>query len=69
MSKGLTLDFDTADRITVLCLKDHLHYLKQEVSNYVENKQWMHPADLEESTTKLIPALETVLKYFGEDQR
>lgn len=68
MSKGLTLDFETADRITVLSLRDHLNYLKQEVKDHVENGSWMHPEDFEQSVTKLIPALETILKYFGEDQ-
>lgn len=68
MSKGLTIDFETADRITVLSLKDHLNYLKQEVKDHVENGNWMHPEDFEQSVTKLIPALETVLKYYGEDQ-
>ena len=67
MSKGLTIDFETADRITVLSLKDHLNYLKQEVKDYVENGKWMHPGDFEQSVTKLIPALETIIKYYGED--
>lgn len=67
MSKGLTLDFETADRITVLSLRDHLNYLKQEVKDHVENGQWMHSEDFELSVTKIIPALETILRYYGED--
>lgn len=69
MSKGLTLDFETADRITVISLRDHLNYLKQEVKDHIENGQWMHPEDFELSVTKIIPALETILRYYGEDQR
>ena len=34
MSPGLTLDYETADKITLLNLQDQLHYLLEEVREY-----------------------------------
>jgi hypothetical protein len=65
MSKGLEIDFETADRITLLSLKDHLAYLKEEVRLHVEEGQWLHPEDYHKSMTQLIPALETIIDYYG----
>lgn len=65
MNKGLTIDFETADRITVCSLKDQLGYLKEEVRLHVEEGKYLHPEDYHESMTKLIPALETLIKYYG----
>ncbi len=65
MSKGLTIDFETADRITLLVLQDSLKYLKQEVNDHVHKGSYMHPEDYHKSMTEYIPALETLIKYFG----
>lgn len=65
MGRGLELDFETADRITLLTLKDQLRYLKEEVRLHVEEGQYLHPEDYHESMTKLIPSLEIIVKYFG----
>lgn len=62
---GLEIDFETADRIAVLVLKDHLKYLKEEVRANDEDGSYMHPEDYQLSVTKYIPALETLIKYFG----
>jgi hypothetical protein len=62
---GLTIDFETADRITVLSLKDQLSYLREEVRLHVEEGQYMHPEDYHMSMTKLIPALELLIPYYG----
>lgn len=32
MSKGLKIDMETADRITVLCLKDSFDYMQTEIA-------------------------------------
>jgi hypothetical protein len=32
MTKGLTIDVETADRITVLCLKDSFDYMQTEIA-------------------------------------
>lgn len=65
MSKGLELDYETADRIALLSLKDHLAYLKEEVRLHVEEGQWLHPEDYHKSMTQLIPSLETLIDYYG----
>ena len=65
MGIGLEIDFETADRITVCSLKSQLSYLKEEVRLHVEEGQYLHPEDYHESMTKLIPALETLIKYYG----
>ena len=62
---GITLDFETADRITLATLKSQLSYLKEEVRLHVEEGQYMHPEDYHDSMTRLIPALELLVPYFG----
>lgn len=63
--RGLMLDYDTADRIALCVMQDQLKYLKEDVRLHVEEGQYMHPEDYHESMTKLIPSLETLIKYFG----
>jgi hypothetical protein len=63
MSKGITLDFDTADRITVLVLQDQLKYLRKELEDYKEGK-WLHPEDVV-NNAKIIAALELLIPYYG----
>ena len=65
MGKGLVIDFETVDRITLLTMKDQLGYLKEEIRLHVEEGHYMHPEDYHDSMTKLIPALETLIRYFG----
>lgn len=65
MGRGLEIDFETADRITVLVLKDQRRYLLDEVIQHEKNGKYMHPEDYHESKTKLIPALDTLIKYWG----
>jgi len=63
MSKGITLDFDTADRITLLVLHDQLKYLRKELEDYKEGK-WLHPEDVV-NNAKIIAALELLIPYYG----
>lgn len=65
MSRGLEIDFETADRITVCTLKDQLRYLKEEIRLHVEEGAYLHPEDYHNSMVQLIPALETLIVYFG----
>ena len=65
MSVGLTIPYDVADRITLSCLQDQLKYLQEEVRSHVEDGGYMHPEDYHTSMTKLIPALETLIPYYG----
>jgi hypothetical protein len=63
MSKGLTLDYDIADKITLLTLQDHLKYLRKELDDYKEG-EWLHPEDVA-NNIKLISALELLIPYYG----
>jgi len=63
MSRGITLDFDTADRITLLVLQDQLKYLRKELEDYKEGK-WLHPEDVV-NNAKIIAALELLIPYYG----
>ena len=76
MSKRIgpvTLDGDTADRITVLTLKEQRAYLKKELSEWKKNPRteanpdgvWMHPEDVGKNQI-LKHHLDAVLAYFGE---
>jgi hypothetical protein len=63
MSAGLSIDFDTADRITLLVLKDQLKYLRKELKDFKEGK-WLHSEDVT-NNIKLIAALELLIPYYG----
>ena len=64
MSKGkLELDFETADRITVLSLKDQRQYLKKELADYKKG-QYLHPEDVV-GNQKLIEAMDLIIKHYG----
>ena len=62
---GITLDYETADRITLLSLKDHLEYLEGEIKDHEENGHYMHPEDYHSSKVNLIPALKVLVDYYG----
>lgn len=64
-SNGLRLPFEIADAITVECMKEQLSYLKEEIRLHVEEGKYLHPEDYHNSTTKYIPALETLIPYYG----
>jgi hypothetical protein len=67
----ITLDGDTADRITLLTLKEHRGYLKKELSEWKKNPRtddnpggyWLHPEDVS-INIRVIEALNTVIKQF-----
>jgi hypothetical protein len=67
----ITLDGDTADRITLLTLKEHRGYLKKELSEWKKNPKtddnpggyWLHPEDVS-NHIRVIEAMNTVIKQF-----
>jgi len=69
----ITLDGDTADRITVLTLKEQRGYLKKELKEWKKNPRteanpdgvWLHPDDVSANEI-MIHHLDAVIKYFGE---
>jgi len=63
MSKKLEIDYETAERITLLSLKDHQAYLKKELKDFKKGA-YLHPEDVCDNTL-LIEALNRVIKYYG----
>ena len=63
MSTGLEIDYETADRITLLDLQSQLKYLRKELEDYEDGK-WLHPEDVTKNI-KLIAALELLIPYYG----
>lgn len=66
MNRGLTIDFETADRITICCLKEQLEYLQTE-QDEIESmdavpgyKQADYFANRE-----IMTALKKVIEYYG----
>jgi len=65
MSKKIELDGETADRITVLNLKECRSYLKKELKQFKKG-EYLHPEDVA-GNIKTIEALTLIIKYFGEE--
>ena len=64
MSKNkLEIDVETADRITVISLKEQRRYLKKELKRYNKG-EYLHPEDVAKNT-QLIQALDQIIKYYG----
>jgi len=63
--KEFTIPQDAADRITLAVLEEHLSYLRQDLKSHREQGTWMHPEDVQKSEEELIPALKTLIRYFG----
>lgn len=63
--RQLTIDGETADRITVLNLKDYRAYLKKELRDYKKG-QWLHPEDVV-MNMQVIEAINLVIKQYGEE--
>ena len=63
MSRGLMLDYDIADKITLLTLQDQLKYLRKELEDF-KNGKWVHPEDVVRNA-EIIVALELLIPYYG----
>jgi hypothetical protein len=64
---GLNIPYEVADGIALAVMQDHLNMLKEEIRQHTEEGRWMHPEDYHSNMTKMIPALETLIVYFGGD--
>ena len=68
----ITLDGETADRITLLNLKEYKSYLTKELAAWRKNPRtednpdgvWLHPEDVTGNTVT-INALNLLIKHFG----
>lgn len=58
----LEIDKDTADRITVITLKDYAKYLHKEIKQFKKG-EYLHPEDVA-GNIKRIEAIEFILKDF-----
>ena len=63
---GLTIDWETADRITVATLKDQFEHLSRELKAHRDGA-WMHPHDAYNSEFVYLPALKVLINYYGEE--
>ena len=70
MTKGLTIDMETADRITVLCLKDAFEYNQTEIAEI--DKRLAELVDVPKYqmedyvyNKRLCEAMRVVLEYYG----
>jgi hypothetical protein len=63
MNKKLEIDFETADRIAVIVLKEQRQYLKKELKDFKKG-EYLHPEDVV-NNTRVVQALDTVIKHFG----
>ena len=63
MGKGIEIDYETADRITLASLKDHRKYLKKDLKEYKKGK-WLHPEDVVRNQ-EIITALDILIPYYG----
>jgi len=66
MKTGITIDYETADRITLATLIEQRNYLKKEMKEHHENGAYLHPEDVV-NNTKMIKHISKVIKYFGGD--
>lgn len=65
MTRKIDLDGESADRITVLNLKEYRAYLKKELKQYKKG-EYLHPDDVA-GNIKLIEAMTLIIRYFGEE--
>lgn len=73
-TRQLTIDGETADRITVLNLQDYRAYLKKELKDWKKNPKtdsnpdgyWLHPEDVTGNILS-IEALNLIIKHFGKE--
>jgi coproporphyrinogen III oxidase-like Fe-S oxidoreductase len=64
MPGGLTIDYETADRITILTLQEQLQSIKEDLRKHLEEGKYMHPEDMSNAYVH-IPQLESIIKYFS----
>ncbi len=61
----IVLDGETADRITVLNLKEYRSYLKKELRDFKKGA-YLHPEDVA-GNIKVVEALNLIIKHFGSE--
>ena len=62
--QGLMIDWEAADRITVLTLKNYRDNLREHLTGGADGSRWLHPQD-EVHNRAMIQAINFVLNDFG----
>ena len=70
----ITIDLETADRITLLNLQDYRQFLQDQLDSYFTdprgdenpNGVWLHPDDVVENT-KAVSALDIIISHFNHE--
>ena len=62
---GIEITWEVADGITLATLKDTLNSAEKSLRQYEKGKSWLHPEDVDNYRENLIPALKTIIHYFG----
>jgi len=65
MVANLEIPFEVADGIVLASLQNHLGYLKEEIRAHLDEGAYLHPEDYHNSMVNLIPAMETIIAYYG----
>ena len=58
------IDFETADRITLLNLQNQRDYLQEELRAHIEDGQYLHEEDVLKNH-QLIYCLDNLIAYYG----
>jgi len=62
--EGITIDWETADRITCANLIEHRSMIKEHLEGWMNNGQYMHADDVV-SNKERMDAFNVLIKYFG----
>ena len=62
---GIEIPWEVADGITLATLKDTLKSAEKSLRQYEKKKSWLHPEDVVNYRDNIIPALKTIIHYFG----
>ena len=62
--RAFEIDFETADRITLLNLQNQRDYLQEELCAHIEDGQYLHEEDVLKNH-QLIYCLDNLIAYYG----
>ena len=62
---GIEIPWEVVDGITLATLKDQLKMLEKSLRQHEKGKSWLHPDDVIDYRDNLIPALKSIIDYFG----
>lgn len=65
-NRQFTIDWEAADRITLLSLQESRDSLKKDLKKHIKDpaKHWMHPDDVAENPI-LVKHFDEIIKYYG----